>query len=695
MNKKILLSLFLVLIVALSISVASAADVDDAAVGDAVDDAIAVDNADEIIAEDGGEGGDEPIPEPETADYLEIEGKVNTTAEGGIVELDEKTYNVGKGKLTITKSLTIQGKGQNKTIINIDGAGQNGTGAFLILKNVSITIKDITFNNLDGKKNYGENVTGYAIQMQANNQVIDNCGFLYFSKGIELNGAQSCNITNSYFTGTATHVENGGDESGSYGIGGRSCKNLLVEGNLFEGALLDGVSIYGGSSNGKIINNVFKDNVYAIFFGGKSTAGGLIQGNQFINCGYVNDSEGNLLYSDLPVISTVKSGDGYALKDNEFQMLSNGLVLGLNSGNTKHGSPSTIGNINITGNTVTAAEGANPYTITFIYMVAEKGLFNPYAPIVIEGNTLTPGITNVKVWYWDWDSENGVVIPAAELKASAIEINELNTADKKITIKLVDINGAGLPAKTISYTINGGDSQTVETDEDGLATVSVDNGVIAFNFESADGYAASSTEINFKATVNRVATSISGFTNTAITTVANGQTPKYLTATLKDANGNLLVNKEVKILTYDGTVQTVKTNAKGVAQVALKISAAGTYNYAFSFAGDDDYKSAFAAVKVTVKKQAVKATFKKATLKVKKAKKVTFTLKDANGKAIAGKKITIKVNGKTFSGKTNAKGVASIKVKVAKKGKVKATAKFAGDSTYNAITKKATFTVKK
>ena len=74
----------------------------------------------------------------------------------------------------------------------------------------------------------------------------------------------------------------------------------------------------------------------------------------------------------------------------------------------------------------------------------------------------------------------------------------------------------------------------------------------------------------------------------------------------------------------------------------------------------------------------------------------------ATKKAIAAKKIrysqssyvSIKVNGKTFSAKTNSKGVATIKVKVSKKGKFTATAKFAGDNTYKAISKKAYFTVK-
>jgi len=38
--------------------------------------------------------------------------------------------------------------------------------------------------------------------------------------------------------------------------------------------------------------------------------------------------------------------------------------------------------------------------------------------------------------------------------------------------------------------------------------------------------------------------------------------------------------------------------------------------------------------------------------------------------------------------------IAKISVKVAKKGKFKAVAKFAGDSAYKAVTKKVVFTVK-
>ena len=61
-----------------------------------------------------------------------------------------------------------------------------------------------------------------------------------------------------------------------------------------------------------------------------------------------------------------------------------------------------------------------------------------------------------------------------------------------------------------------------------------------------------------------------------------------------------------------------------------------------------------------------------------------------------GKKVTIKVNGKTFTAKTNAKGKATFKIKkLTKKGKYKAVIKFKGNKNYKASSKKVKITVKK
>ena len=63
----------------------------------------------------------------------------------------------------------------------------------------------------------------------------------------------------------------------------------------------------------------------------------------------------------------------------------------------------------------------------------------------------------------------------------------------------------------------------------------------------------------------------------------------------------------------------------------------------------------------------VKQTFKlvKKTVSAKKGKKIVIkaTLKWTNGKAIKGKKITVKFKGKKFSAKTNSKGLAKITIK--------------------------------
>ena len=72
---------------------------------------------------------------------------------------------------------------------------------------------------------------------------------------------------------------------------------------------------------------------------------------------------------------------------------------------------------------------------------------------------------------------------------------------------------------------------------------------------------------------------------------------------------------------------------------------------------------------------ASKKTFKAKT----KTKKYTATLKTASGKALKGKKLTLKVKGKTYKAKTNKKGKATFKIKnLKKKGTYKAVITYNG-----------------
>ena len=283
----------------------------------------------------------------------------------------------------------------------------------------------------------------------------------------------------------------------------------------------------------------------------------------------------------------------------------------------------------------------------------------------------------------DIDGENLVItltdmegIPIADVDEINVLVNEesipCQMENGVATLNISDLSGK----VTFSATFEG--NSNFKESSASLSTVLVINNVTV----------EVPVEVPVYITVNQTATSITASDLTATSKVA-----KTLSVTLKDADGKVLANKAVKV-TVNGKTSTVTTDKNGVAKVNVNYAKAGTYYYTLSFLGDNDYKASMKAVKVTVNKQATKATFAKKTFKVKATKKVTFTLKDAKGKAIKGKKITFTVNKKTYTAKTNAKGIATVKVKLTKKGKYTAVAKFAGDTTYKAISKKAAITVK-
>ena len=172
-------------------------------------------------------------------------------------------------------------------------------------------------------------------------------------------------------------------------------------------------------------------------------------------------------------------------------------------------------------------------------------------------------------------------------------------------------------------------------------------------------------------------------------------------AKLTDINGNPLVNKSVQIASF-GRIYNVVTDEQGRAGLRISYLAANTYSYAISFQGDSKYKaSPIAASKlvVTKKKTSISAVSKKFKAKTKK-KIIKVTLKTVknpyNGKTYlkAGKKLTLKIKGKTYTAKINKKGVAKFTIKLTKKGKYTAKIKFAGDKTYKASTKSIKVTIK-
>ena len=204
------------------------------------------------------------------------------------------------------------------------------------------------------------------------------------------------------------------------------------------------------------------------------------------------------------------------------------------------------------------------------------------------------------------------------------------------------------------------------------------------------GYAPCKVFGNFTFVKSKLGTALAAPKVTATYNVA-----KNLVVTLKDSNGKTLANKKVSVKV--GTIsKTLKTNSKGQVSVNVANLVPKTYTAKVSFNEYNDYKGSSLSVKVVVSKGVTKMVAKAKTFKVKtKTKKFYVTLKDSKNRVLKGKKLTIKVNGKTYSATTNKKGVATFKItKLSRKGTFKSKITFKGDKWYKAISKTVKIKVK-
>ena len=183
---------------------------------------------------------------------------------------------------------------------------------------------------------------------------------------------------------------------------------------------------------------------------------------------------------------------------------------------------------------------------------------------------------------------------------------------------------------------------------------------------------------------------IYGFNTTTITilevkettlTTANVSTTynvaKDLVITLT-SDGEALVNKTINVVV--GTIDVNKTtNDSGQVSVNIATLTPGSYEANIAFAGDEVYVKSNATAKVVVNKvaSAISASAVSATYNVAKNLVITLT---ANGKALNGQKVTVKVGTISKTLTTDAKGQVSVDVSKLTPKTYTATFTYAGDS---------------
>ena len=276
--------------------------------------------------------------------------------------------------------------------------------------------------------------------------------------------------------------------------------------------------------------------------------------------------------------------------------------------------------------------------------------------------------------------------------------------DSNVSAILVDERGNPVANAAITYAV-GDKSQSVVSDSNGGFVIKGESGVLmTVVYGGDDNYLATNTTIQFDnaAHASIQSTRISGndFSQYACD-YYEGERGGNFIFQLVDGEGNPVANKNIYI-GYNGVTLTRVTDEKGFASVQINLKSSGVYTFVIVFLGDKDYNASMAVHKVTINKKPISMSASAKTFKATaKSKKYTVTLKTIKGSSIdgktylaAGKKITLTLNGKTYTTKTNANGQATFSLKLTKKGKFNAEIVYDGDSTYKAASKKVKITIK-
>ena len=719
-NKKIYISLLLVFLIALSVSAVSAEDAGDVVAVSDDSDAVAVDDSADVLT------ANKRIVDDNTTDA--INQILESSNEGDIIDFSKfAEYDVGDTTFEINKAgLTLQGDGQ--TIIR--GWGGPGNGIFHVTAD-GVTFSGIVFvdNNPDSVLTYVDDATkgtnevkGWGIHFQkASNGLVENCSFINFNHGVRIQ-QQSNDVTvqNCYFTGVTNYLRNDPTvnvEKGTKAIGVMGSQRPTIKNNVFDGPVLDAISLASGCGGALVENNTFNGNSYAIYFGGASTAGTYIRNNRFVNCGAFKefDDEGvaTVSWNKLPVISIQKAAAGLEITDNEFHAIDDNVLIAAEAGNTAHGYPSEIGDINVTGNTVYKYNSdVIAQSVTLLHILSRGGDLNQTGPIDVTGNTFEGAVKAVVYWNTAWGAEDGQIsaayIPKGTLASTSIVITNIAN-NGTVTAVLKDLNGKEVAGEEITYTagdVNG----TVETDDEGSFSIDAPLGTpIEIVFAGTNKLSGSSINITVPAPAEQIETIVEAEAN--VGRYANdyyvGERGALVTGVLKDANGNPLANKTCYVA-VNGAIYEYNTDHKekntitdenGVFGVYVNMNTANVYTYALIFLGDDDYKASFNCTRLTLNKKPVTLTAPAKTFSASAStKQIAVTMKtiknpyDGKTYLSGGKQITLNLNGVTYTAKTNSNGVATFNVKLTTRGTYTASISFAGDKTYN--TASTTTTVK-
>ena len=257
--------------------------------------------------------------------------------------------------------------------------------------------------------------------------------------------------------------------------------------------------------------------------------------------------------------------------------------------------------------------------------------------------------------------------------------------DSPFTITLKNAGtGKAITGKKVTFTLNTtGKTYTRTTNSKGEASININslNPVTVKVNYAGDKY-SKKTSKTFELSPVKASVKMS----------SSGDTLPYgssFSVTLKHSKtGKALANRTVTFK-VNGTTYDVKTDSNGVARV--KLGELGKYDVTATYAGNSKYNKKTVHYNVTVAK--FKTSLSLSSTSIQSGDSIKVTLKDSNKKVISGQKVSLTIDGKTYTKTTNSKGQASFKINNAI-GKYPITIQFAGTKGYYSSKLSKTLNVK-
>lgn len=566
----------------------------------------------------------------------------------------------------------------------------NSDGISVAINNRDVTIDDCSFeNSINGELGsalscYGDNLKvlnskflnnianksschhtdGPAIYLISNNAIIDNCTFIN-NTGYNYETASSggaiwikgfdCSVLNSVF------INNSATSKFAWTLHGEE-QTFLADGN--------GGSIFWVGNNGRIDNCSFINSI-AHSYGGalyfKAAKGCSISNSKFIDNYAIGD--GGAIYLGQNVFNLEISNSQF-------------------NGNVALGLLGVLDSYDDYGGAIFADDFVDNTT------VFNSNFSDNYGKGVIYYSGSNLQVSNSILNHSNTILENSTlesfleVIKDSTLEECNLEISDFALyRDSDSLFESVIFNDGSVNNNNWGDTFNNSDEFIA------LKLIRFNDEYISPNFWinlmilNQSGEGNNSTNPN-TTTVRDKSVILSKDMTTTTVYSEDGKIGKYFTIRLTDSKSKALAGKRI-IIIFNGKDYYRTTDKNGYVKFQINLAKKGTYAMAICFLGDDNYYASFKSskIKINLNKPKLTSANRKYNISLKKKTLVAKFLSPKN-KPVKGKKIIFTINGKTYSGKTNAKGVATVKVSLNKKGTYNFTAKFAGDNTFKAISVK-------